>query len=57
MNKRMRMSKRFIKGDNGGPKPTWRMATEFDHGVSAIRKLSNKLSKKLWLSGSSIKAY
>lgn len=57
MDRRMRMSKRFIKVDRGGPKPTWRMASEFDHGITAIRKLSNKLSKRFWLSGSSIKAY
>lgn len=52
------MSKRFVKSDNGGPKETWRIAGEFSRGDKfAIRRLSNKLSKKLWLSGSSIKAY
>jgi hypothetical protein len=52
------MSKRFIKKDFGSGKETWRMAGEFDASSnSTIRRLSNKLSKKLWTSGSSIKCY
>lgn len=58
MPRRYRISIRFIKRDHGSGKLTWRIASATDHGAKVcIRRVSNKLAKRLLYAGSSVKAY
>lgn len=56
MHRRQRMSVAFVKRDWGSGRKTWRRSDGVARGQIAMRRLSNRLSKKEWFGGTSIKA-